>query len=137
MATQKQRRAAKILSENPRKSVSAAMREAGYSDRSAEKPQELTRSRGFQELMSDALPDELLFRVHRELLKNKNWRAREAGLDKAYKLKGVYAPTKMKIDPDPYADLTIEELDEKIAESQWLVERFKKYPKPSPNVPTR
>lgn len=60
MATRKQQTVAKIISENPRKSVSSVMREVGYSRWSAEKPQELTRSKRSQDLMYDALPDEKL-----------------------------------------------------------------------------
>ncbi|MFA6198248.1 MAG: hypothetical protein WC734_03805 [Patescibacteria group bacterium] len=126
MATQKQLRVARIISEKPRKSVSSAMREAGYSSRSAEKPQELTRSKGWQELMDKHLPDETLLNVHKGLLKNHDWRAREAGLDKAYKLKGSYKATKVAIS-DPFADLSDEELDLLIAERQPIIDRFMRF----------
>jgi hypothetical protein len=102
------------------------MREAGYSSRSAEKPQELTRSKGWQELMDKHLPDETLLNVHKGLLKNHDWRAREAGLDKAYKLKGSYKATKVAIS-DPFADLSDEELDLLIAERQPIIDRFMRF----------
>ena len=128
MATQKQLKVAKIISENPRKSVSAAMREAGYSNRSAEKPQELTRSRAWAELMADALPDEKLLSVHKGLLEHKDWRAREAGLDRAYRLKGSYKADKVKFE-DPLTDLSEEELDQLLSENQVVADRYKQFSK--------
>lgn len=68
MATTKQRRVAKILLENTGKSVSSAMREAGYPEATAKNPQQLTRSQGWQELMIDHLSDEGLAKAHEELL---------------------------------------------------------------------
>lgn len=128
MATQKQLKVAKIISENPRSSVSAAMRQAGYSARSAEKPQELTRSKGWAELMADALPDEKLLSVHKGLLDHKDWRAREAGLDRAYRLKGSYKADKVKFE-DPLSDLSEEEIDLLIQENQAITDRYKQFAK--------
>lgn len=134
MATQKQQRVVKILSENPRKSVSGAMREAGYSSRSAEKPQELTGSKGWKELMAEALPDVILFQVHRGLLKNSNWRARDAGLEKAYRLKGLYAPARMRVEADPLDDVPLDELLRRIEEQQPLIDRYLRYSKEAPHA---
>ncbi len=66
MATRKQKKALAILAENGGKSVSAAMREAGYSDITAATPKKLTTSKAFQELMDEYLPDDLLMKVHKE-----------------------------------------------------------------------
>lgn len=65
--TLKQKKAVKILIENPRKSVSAAMREAGYSEASATHPADLTRSQSFQQLMEEmGLSDGTLVNTLRE-----------------------------------------------------------------------
>mgnify|MGYP001563744991 CR=1 FL=1 len=111
MATIKQKRAVAILAENGG-SVSAAMREAGYSDISAATPKKLTESDGWQELMQKYLPDKLLARKHKALLtipkktrvikqgeiitetEELHTEAIKAGLDMAYKLKAKYAPEK-------------------------------------------
>lgn len=87
MATLKQKLVASKLQETAG-NVSRAMRLAGYSSASAKDPQRLTRSKGWQKLMDKYLPDNKLLKVHRELLDNPDWRARDAGLDKAYKIKG-------------------------------------------------
>jgi hypothetical protein len=60
MATSKQRKTAEILVENRGKSVSGAMREAGYSGATAKNPKNLTESDGWQELMDKFLPDDML-----------------------------------------------------------------------------
>ena len=66
MATRKQKAVAKDLVVNGGKSVSKAMIEAGYSPATANTPQKLTESKGWEELMEEYLPDELLQRVHLE-----------------------------------------------------------------------
>lgn len=68
MPTSRQERAAKALLENDGKSVSAAMRKAGYSDASASNPHRLTRTKTWQELMDKYLPDEKLAKTHEKLL---------------------------------------------------------------------
>ncbi len=104
------------------------MREAGYSTRSAEKPQRLTSSKGWQDLMRDALPDEKLLQVHKGLLEHPDWHARDAGLEKAYKLKGTYQAEKIRFQ-DPLEKLSIEEIDQLIAENQSLLDRSKQFGK--------
>lgn len=68
--TPKQRKALAILAEGGR-SVSAAMREAGYSPSTATKPDKLTRSAGYQELIAQYLPEEKVLERHKELLDKK------------------------------------------------------------------
>lgn len=103
------------------------MRQGGYSDRSAEKPQELTKSKGWQELMTESLPDEKLLQVHLGLLDNPDWRARANGLDKAYKLRDLY---KSSVLHNGFLEgLSLEELDEKLAELEPILERAKLYRK--------
>lgn len=87
MATYKQKIVASKLAENGG-NIGRAMIAAGYSKATAKTPQKLTRSKGWQQLVDKFLPDAKLLKVHSELLENKDWRARDAGLDKAYRLKG-------------------------------------------------
>jgi hypothetical protein len=68
MATPKQKKAVKIFVENRGKSVSSAMREAGYSDASAKNPKNLTSTKAWQELLDKALPDKKLLQVHKKIL---------------------------------------------------------------------
>lgn len=94
MSTFRQKLTASKLVENGG-NIGKAMRAAGYSASTAKTPKKLTQSKGWEELMGDFFPDELLVKVHKSLLNDKNWRARNAALDKAYKLKGRYAPEKV------------------------------------------
>lgn len=113
MGTIKQNRVVKILLENAGKSVSSAMLEAGYSLATAKNPQELTKSKGWIDLISVYLPDSKLVATHIELLnaakviqiatytneetgeitpgfiKVPDWQTRIKGLELAYKLKGL------------------------------------------------
>lgn len=80
--------------------VTKAMKEAGYSDATANTPGKLTKSAGFQQLMEEAgLTDEFLLQKHLELLNAKRGKsidpmAVKAGLEMGYKLKGSFAPEK-------------------------------------------
>lgn len=56
------------------------------------------------------MSDSSLIKVHKELLHNKDWRARDAGLEKAYKIRGKYAPEQMEITKREYQDLSNAEL---------------------------
>ena len=68
MATDKQERAVQLFVENRGKSVSSAMREAGYSDATAKNPKNLTATAAWKELLEKALPDKKLLAVHKKLL---------------------------------------------------------------------
>ena len=69
MATIKQKRAAKIKLEDPTKSMGQVMLEAGYAPNSTIAPaQNLTESKGWNELMEHYLPDDHLGEKHREFL---------------------------------------------------------------------
>ena len=103
----KQKKAFQIVVERGG-SVSAAMRESGYSPATAKNPDKLTGSQGWKQLMEEYLPDSLLAQKHKELLtigrKKRKIRhgttieeieeidtnAVKAGLDMAYKIKGAY-----------------------------------------------
>lgn len=74
MATPKQIKAAKKISENIGKDKPAPMgkvlQEAGYSPSTSESPKLVTESKGFQELMEDMLPDEDVLAAHQQLLQS-------------------------------------------------------------------
>ncbi|KKQ66850.1 MAG: hypothetical protein US86_C0003G0093 [Candidatus Daviesbacteria bacterium GW2011_GWA2_38_24] len=100
--TTKIKLAASKLSENirngkPVKTMGQILKESGYSDSVCKHPDRVTKTKAWQQLMEQFLPDENLLRVHKELLENNDWRARDSGLDKAYKIKGKYADNKIQI----------------------------------------
>jgi hypothetical protein len=67
-ATEKQKIAMKKVIEN-RGNISRAMIDAGYSEATAKNPSNLTKSKSWQELMDDFLPEDLLVKEHRKLVK--------------------------------------------------------------------
>ena len=94
MASIKQRLAVKKTIEN-RGNVSRAMIEAGYSKNTAHNPKTLTESKGWKELMNEALPDALLLKVHKQGLKamrakgdKPDYKVRHSYLETGYKIKG-------------------------------------------------
>lgn len=71
-------------------SVKEAIMDAGYSESYAENGS-LLKTKTWEDLMEEYLPDESLAKVHKELLNNEeHWKARDNALDKAYKLKKRY-----------------------------------------------
>ncbi len=66
--TARQRAAIDILVENRGKSVSGAMREAGYPEKTAKNPKNLTESKAWEEIIGDALSFEELAEEHKQLL---------------------------------------------------------------------
>lgn len=80
-------KAIKILVENNGKSVSAAMREAGYSDNYAKNPQSLTKTEAWEKLMEQHFPDSKLARRHEELIDSQNELVAKQAVELAYKLK--------------------------------------------------
>lgn len=101
MPTIKQKRALMKIVEN-HGNVSQAMLAVGYDPSSAKNPKILTQSKGFQELLDQYLPDELLTNVHLQGLKATrihtshtepdkevpDFAVRHKYLDTAYKVKG-------------------------------------------------
>jgi hypothetical protein len=98
--------------ENGRKSVSGAMRKANFSEAYSKHPEKLARTKTWQELTNEVLNDDLLVKVHKGLLKHKDWRARDAGLDKGYKVRGRYAPEQIELTKRKYQELSDKELAE-------------------------
>ena len=97
---------------NGGKSLKRAMKAAGFSEAYAKNSGKLIESQTWQELTEGGLNDVLLVNVHRGLLAHKNWRARDAGLDKAYKVRGKYAPEQIELTKRKYQDLSNKELAE-------------------------
>ena len=102
---------------NGGKTISGAMRQAGYAISTSKKTDKVTRTKGWEMLLKQHLPDSLLAKRHRELLnkrevhviKKRNGeeevevidqpetQAVSKALDLAYKLKGSYAPEQKDI----------------------------------------
>lgn len=96
-------------------SISQSMRDVGYGEGYAKNPQLLTKTRSWQELMDEYLPDDLIAEKHNALLNKKeqivvrdgktsevvltdeiDTNAVKAGVEMAYKIKGRYAPEKIE-----------------------------------------
>lgn len=129
MPTTKQKQVLRDLSENVGKPLGQAMKEAGYALSTSKTPQRLTQSKAWRDLMERYLPDGELFTAHRGLLNHRDWRARNAALEKAYRLQGRYAPIRIQKEPDPYEEMSYEELrarrvavEKEIEERRRLVE---------------
>lgn len=75
MATIRQKKAFIFFSENlsnPKPiPLGKILIKAGYSIQQAKRPSDVTQSKGFQELLDEYLPDELLQKKHREVLDSK------------------------------------------------------------------
>lgn len=102
--TAKQKKAFKEIVENGR-NKGEAMIEAGYSENTAVAPTKVTESKGWQQLMDEYIPDELLQKVHKEGLeavkleggkKVADSAIRHKYLDTGYKLKRKYAGDKLE-----------------------------------------
>lgn len=123
----RQRKAAKKFVEKRGKSLSKVMREVGYSKNTAKNPQNLTKSKSWDELMEEFLPQSLVAKTHSELMtaeetifiphkgkilvkKRPDFTARKNGTDMAYKLRGQYAPDKMELSKRKFQDKSNEEL---------------------------
>lgn len=85
MATTKQQRATELMVENGG-NASKAMRDAGYSDKTAKTPSKLTESKGFRELLDDEIGDEYLVKLLKTELDNSL--NKKPYLELAFKLKG-------------------------------------------------
>lgn len=93
-------------------SVSQSMKEVGYGKGYAKNPQLLTKTKSWQDLMEEYLPDDLILESHNKLLKKTKViysitgdvietdeidpNAVSKGVDMAYKIKGKYAPEKVE-----------------------------------------
>ena len=89
----------RTLSENLRNGMSfgEAMRLAGYSQSYSEAPQQLKDTDAWKLLVKTEIKDTKLLKVLNYLLDHKDWRANDAGLDKALKIKNRYAPSEHNV----------------------------------------
>ncbi len=117
MATKRQLLAFNKMVENGG-NVSAAMREAGYSDAMSHNPQKLLQSKAWQELSAEILPMEELIKSVRGLVDSDNMSIRAKGLDMAFRLRGMYRMHKSTPLHDPLDDLSDVELDAEIAKAE-------------------
>lgn len=67
--TGKQKRAFREIVENGR-NLGEAMVKAGYSPNTAKAPTKMTTTKGWEQLLNEALPDKTLTKVHKQLLKS-------------------------------------------------------------------
>jgi hypothetical protein len=129
------RKAAKILMENKGKSLSGAMRKAGYPATTAKNPQQVTKSKSWQQLMDEYLPQEFVAEKHKELFlaedvvfiprgkkilerRRPDHAARRAAIDMAHKLRGSFAPEKIELSKRKFGNMSNAELAEVIAKAK-------------------
>ena len=93
------------------KTMKEVMLECGYSESYSNAPSQLRDTDTWKRLVGEKLPDEKILKVLNFLLDHKEWRAKDAGLDKALRIKRKYAPTDIAINPSR----SLEEIDEEIA----------------------
>jgi len=128
MATERQKIAAKKVSENIRNpssltsGIGSILKQSGYSESVSKSPQRVTESKGWRELMSELLPDEELLQLHRALLAKEEiirkgrriisqpHRDVVRALDLAYKLKGAYASEPAEEEGQDLRDVPTSEL---------------------------
>ncbi|MCF7875362.1 MAG: hypothetical protein K9L99_05830 [Candidatus Omnitrophica bacterium] len=115
-----------LVQSKGRKSLYKCMREAGYSQKSSENPKNiLTRSKGWQQLCEEYLPDASLLSLHKKQLNSYKYiivngkkervednKSRLKALDLAYRCKGKYAPTEVAVSKSKYSTMSNEELQE-------------------------
>lgn len=141
MATARQEKAMIKLVENGGKSVSKAMRDAGYSAKTAHNPEKLTKSKSWKQLVDQYLPNDMLLEKVHELIGAKkkvtvktkgevtatyesvDTYAQKSGLDFAFKIKNSYAGKKDEFE-DPLDLMDNEQLEAKLAEFEALEDRY-------------
>lgn len=101
----------KIVESGGNKSVGEAMIEVGYGVGTSKNPQVLTKSKIWQEVLEEYLPDDLLAKKHLELLNKLDEKgevdvaATAKALDMAYKLKQKYIPAQTNIQVNNFVPL--------------------------------
>lgn len=71
MPTLKQKRAVEKIVENSSATLKEVVISAGYSPETAKHPDQVTKSKGFQQLLDEMLPDDLIIAKHQQLLNAK------------------------------------------------------------------
>jgi len=97
MATTKQQNALKIKLKNPKLNMGKVMIEAGYSEKTAKAPTKLTKSKGWQELLAQIDDEQLLKKLRKIALDDKDKRACLSAIDTLLKLKDRYPAGKLNL----------------------------------------
>lgn len=93
----------KTLLENRGRVTGEDMLEVGYSEAYSKNPKQLEATKGWQELLDEYIPEDLLQKKLKEGLdatdkdKNTDFSVRHKYLDTAIKLRGLYAPEKKDV----------------------------------------
>jgi hypothetical protein len=95
-----------------RKTQEQILLEHGYSAGYAKMPSVLRNTNSFQALFDKEIPESLLVKTHKGLIKHSNWRARDAALDKAYKIGKRYGDVTVHHD---FSDVSDRELEGELA----------------------
>lgn len=125
MPTIRQKKLAKALIENLQKPIpdtaGQVLENVGYSKHLAKQPGRVIDTPGVQKLLDKYLPDELITGKVNWLLHHDEWQAVNAGVDKAAKLKGMYAAEKhtnvnvnIDVETNPKAIELAKEYEEKL-----------------------
>lgn len=98
-----------------------AMKSVGYSDSYSETPGALKETDAWKLLVNKEVKDEKLVKVLNYLLDHKEWRAKDAGLDKGLKIKNRYAPIEHNIRVKRSLGEIEDEITEALSEISGLV----------------
>ena len=117
MATIKQQKALKILSENIGNSTSKPikmgqiLKQAGYSDSVSRTPQRVTETKGWTELLQTYVDDEFVLKKLKKLFDSSNPMMVAKAIDITCKIKGYYKINPIIVKTSKYDNMTLEELE--------------------------
>ena len=123
MATTRKGKTLKKIVEN-HGNVSKAMRESGYSESYSKNPHEFKKTKAFQRMLDEVIPETEVLKAHKKLLHKceafvsggKVVRSRQphsdvkGAVDMAYKLRGSYSPEQVEVQ-NSLKDLSDDELE--------------------------
>lgn len=111
------------LTDKP-ETLTKILENVGYKPSVAKTPDTIIEGKGVQELLKQYLPDELITEKVNWLLHHDEWQAVNAGVDKAAKLKGMYAPEKteskslnVNVNVDPKTQQIADEYEDKLKQN--------------------
>jgi hypothetical protein len=94
--------------------MAVAMRKAGYSEAYARHPEKIKRTKTFQDLLDEHLPDDLLVTRHHDLVKSKDDNIGLRAVEAGYKIKNKYEPEETIHTFRKFEEMSDEELQEQI-----------------------
>lgn len=122
MAILKQKELLKKIVENSRKpaseqkSVRQVIKSAGYSQRMADHPSEVIKTKSWKELVETEIPkDKVLQKLLENAFQGRSIHGSNNAIDSLLKIFGGYSPTKVSM-TTPEDDMSDEELDRQLAE---------------------